>query len=110
MPFVQTEVKPVEQQVGKLKLSEAIRRGCKLSRPNDGTCFYHGGTCAIGAAYEALFGNDFEESHKYGGISDRVRDYYEISEHDWLSLGINLRFLSGETREQIADWLESRGY
>ena len=104
--FVQTEIKPAERQVGKLKLSEAIRAGCKLSPPNDGLTFFSGGTCAIGAAYEAVFGcKDPTASYSY----ERVRQYFDISMNDWVDWNISSRFSSGQTREQIADFLESQG-
>ena len=56
LTFVQTEVAPVEQQVGKLKLSEAIRAGISFVpelKTFDG--------CALGCAYFALTGKTKSE-------------------------------------------------
>lgn len=96
------EKQPV--QVGKLKLSAAIRIGAKKRPQCNGHFFAEGGSCAIGAALEALTGlSNFED--------DRVPS----PETAWPEM----RHLSGKvydmndggfTREEIADWLESKGF
>lgn len=106
----QGEVAPAK--VGALKLSEAIRIGAKFRPQCTGDMFVGGGSCALGAAFEALTGRtDYYSS-----------DVLPITRY-WPSLGreggfpgelmneITDRNDSGEyTREQIADWLEAQGY
>src|SRR5258706_314082 len=68
MAFVDTELRPageVQQKVGRPRLSEAIRMGAKL-RPQCFNSFWmDGGSCAMGAAYEAVgvpYGADVGDS------------------------------------------------
>lgn len=95
-------VRHLEQpQVGTLTLSAAIRIGAKL-RPQ---CFFggfhsDGKTCAIAAAAEAIYG-DYTFAGKFAMTLT----------HDFrIPLGeIYTRNDAGQSREEIADWLESQG-
>lgn len=104
--FVETEVRPQgEQRVGKLKLSEAIRIGCRTTRERrDGFWLpYDGGqACVICAAWIGTTGKreppDFE----------RLSSLLNIGEE--FLLKISYRHHHGnESREAIADWLEAQG-
>lgn len=90
-----------------LKLSQAIRIGARLSPANDGSTFLCGGTCAVGAAYEAVFGLPSKHNEPAFEV---VRRHFGISFLEWLSLGISLKYNQSRDRESIADWLESIGY
>lgn len=102
-----TELRPageVQQKVGRLKLSEAIRRGAAL-RPQCRTVFWSdGGSCAMGAAFEAI-------GIPYGSS----QDFTEVFIRNFPSAfrealpDIFVRNDSGESRESIAAWLESKG-
>lgn len=105
-----SEIKEFEQQVGTLKLSQAIRIGAKL-RPQ---CFMYGkdsgGSCAIvagaegaGVPYDSIFttGGAWTALYRLGIVSEGY-DNNEFAaqiiykqDHDHLS------------REQIADWVET---
>ena len=87
-----------------MKLSAAIRIGAKL-RPQC-RAFYaeDGATCALGAAFEAI-------THRLPKMDDPELD----SVLDPLAPTAVLREVvtrndDGQTREEIADWLESIGY
>jgi len=93
-----------QQQVGTLKLSDAIRIGAKL-RPQC-SHFYHanGASCALGAAWEALTGMTYAEV----GISRTLTQRFQLPFNK--TIEIMNRNDAGQTREQIADWLEAQGY
>jgi hypothetical protein len=101
--FLKTEERPAGevQQVGRLRLSEAIRIGAKLRPQCRETFFQHGRSCALGAAVEAITGKasaDFQGSwEKFFNAPDEVFG------------PILIRNDSGEPRESIAAWLESQG-
>lgn len=106
-----TEVKRFDAQVGTLKLSAAMRVGAKL-RPQGREClFLLGKTCAIGAAMEGrgwipitMCGDD--DLKKY--VPELL---FNNSSHPSDLFGrIGQRNDNGESRESIADWLESQGY
>src|SRR5882762_300527 len=114
--FVETkEAGEVAEAPAKIaKISEAIRIGARLRPQCTGQMFLHGKSCALGAAYEALYG--------YPGL-DVVQMNTVIEGScalNWLPKGfptmakydsaIFMKNDSGETREQIADWLEALGY
>jgi hypothetical protein len=86
------------------KLSGLIRKGCLMAPTQlSGTCWDNeGGACAIGAAHIAsgrkLDWHEFCLSW-YGPMHARGVYLFELYE----------RNDRGETREQIADWLESQG-
>jgi|SRR6185436_2646324 len=104
------EQQPVK--VGTLKFSEAIRIGARIRPQCTGRMFARGRSCALGAAYEAVFGpppeNAWDPSDKahwtlgpcLSKLSERFgQSVYEVwskNDHGW-------------TREEIADWLESQG-
>ncbi len=110
MAFIDTQVRPQGEQVdaiapSKLKLSAAIRIGAKIRPQVRDVYFGDGGSCAIGAALEAT------GILKYGergfGAWDRLVKLLKFP-YD-LHAPISNRNDKGETREQIADWLQSIG-
>jgi hypothetical protein len=104
--FLKTEERPAGevQQVGRLKLSAAIRIGAKI-RPQCRHFFYfEGRSCAMGAAYEGQTGKKAE------GIF-----WIEPFISMWPEAKALFREIArrnddrGESRESIADWLQSQG-
>ena len=98
LPFVQTEVAPAEQQVGKLKLSEAIRYGIPFVPE---LITFDG--CALGCAHFALTGEtrllqSWESIANLGGWPHEL--CHQIS---------NAHFLGKWSREECADYAESQG-
>ena len=102
--FVQTELKPPEQRVGKLKLSEAIRYGIPFVPEH---VSFNG--CALGCAYFALTGDS---------STCRLQSFAQT----WESIAIlggwphelchqisNAHFRGQWSREQCADYAESEG-
>lgn len=108
-----TEVDKFEPQVGVLKLSDAIRVGARLRPQCSGWAFISGKSCALGAAYEGRTGHAcspeaWEELSRV--VPEGYR--YDASGLTWGPVGYEIvkRNDSGQTREQIADWLQSKGY
>ncbi len=101
----ESEVLKFEQPVKTLRLSEAIRIGCRM-KPKQ--CFEEAysvddGSCAIGAALDgyAELGRTF--NRHFFGIA--------IGVPNWLiSRVIAMNDRRRMSRERIADWLESKGY
>ena len=88
-----------------LKLSEAIRIGAKIRPQGVGpNCWARGQSCALMAAYEGFFGVPAQRlgERLYMWASDIVG--LAIQKEIWM------RNDQGQTREQIADWLEGQGY
>jgi hypothetical protein len=108
MAFIDTEQRfagEMQQKVGRMRLSEAIRIGARI-RPQCSQVYgdeYAGTSCAIGAAWEAVTGqNPWEvEPLKLDEILGRTRAGIRSE--------IFSRNDSGESRESIADWLEAQG-
>jgi hypothetical protein len=102
----ESEVLRFEQQKQITKLSQAIREGAKL-RPQCTKYFFGGGgSCAFGAAYEAITGYKLPEYSTNGvEVLKRVPNYGGD-----LSCEIVRWNDSGMTREAIADKLEALGY
>lgn len=111
-----------------MKLSEAIRAGAEkrpqskfnyFSIADDGTTV---GSCALGAAYEAVFNVTTNDEITSGhvtqleditGIDDfEVYEKHPITQeyHHLDSIIINLNDEHQWERERIADWLQSIGY
>lgn len=91
------------------KLSQAIRLGATFRPQCWGSYFaLKDGkiteSCAIGAAGEALFGESAAQPLLGGAVMERLG----------LSQNIIRQVVclndTGDTREQIADWLEAQGY
>lgn len=115
------EKQPVK--LGTLKLSEAIRIGA-AKRPKCQGLFNDGGSCAIGAAYEAFGGDPASTLDDTEGawhfICQRISfdEYTEIySDEGRLTPLWEEIYMRNDgdgrkesTREEIADWLESQGY
>lgn len=101
------------QQVGTLKLSEAIRIGAAL-RPQSHFCMFdkEGGSCVQGAAAEALgfpFTLDYREMEK---IRPLLMAAFGVSGDVLSDMQMRNDVMGGMmwSRERIADWLESKGY
>lgn len=107
--FVETkEVGEVQQAPTTEKLSDAIRRGCKVRPVQCRGTYFNGrdAACALGAAYEGL------DCHDYKG---------RVSLPTYLSRRLNMpeaviaevifrNDFDKQSRESIADWLESQGW
>lgn len=102
-----------------MKLSTAIRKGAKL-RPQAWFTFYSpdGRSCALGAAYEALYGcvpgdalDVLVKIRKACHISYRRRLYLTDLESslDTFQAVTHLNDALHWTREHIADWVEAQG-
>lgn len=92
------------QQVGKLKLSEAVRIGAK-KHPQTNYYFRRGATCFWGAAAVGYGASD----EQIVPHAEKLHTAYVTRrDMDWSQLMI--RSDGGEAREQIADWLEAQGY
>ncbi len=108
MAFVDTEQRSageVQQKVGRLKLSEAIRIGARI-RPQCTRAFFSADkSCAFGAAYEALTGVVKEDMM----IEDLFPFLPELDRLGNVRLAVSRRNDRGESRESIADWLQSIG-
>jgi len=103
--FVETEARPVGEpaKVGTLKLSEAMRIGARDTKQCSGVWWDgQGSFCALGAAYKGMGG---DLSNAYGPST--LRERFGLS-HSMFA-DIAHRNDSGESRESIADWLESQG-
>lgn len=101
-------VKHLEQPAKTLKLSEAMRIGARMRPQCFDEFFSDEGSCALGAAWEgagllALRGEP-------GQAITAVMDAFGFPRCSSLGLRIAERNDAGETREEIADWLEERGY
>ena len=96
------------------KLSQAIREGAKIS-PQCRNGLYiddDGKTCAIGAAFRAMgylqSASGYYAANQQGNLFDRLVQTFGFPEV--LHREITSRNDSGQSREEIADWLESKGY
>ncbi len=99
-----------EQKVGKIKLSEAIRIGARLRPQCRAEFFKDGGSCVIGAALEGAGLYWKVMAYK---AEKRVWPYHWIRELFPNTVSDREFFVrndNGETREQIADWLEEQGF
>ena len=95
------------QQKKITKLSEAIRRGAKLRPQCRGAFFANGGSCAFGAAYEAITGTTLKSGSSDGSPLLGIVPGY-ISVVRGMVLDMNDHKLM--SREAIADKLEAMGY
>ena len=89
-----------------MKLSEAIRAGAKL-RPQAFFMMFDGvGSCALGAAYEAVTGKVLDDffvvSWSLLGLSPGVLDH-----NLWKAI-TEMNDKKRMTREEIADWVEEQ--
>ena len=102
------------QMNNRMKLSEAIREGAKLTAQSPWRVKHVGSACALGAAADAV-GCTIED-----GGDDRLLEFFpelrnEVSAFEEFPAG-NLRLLvcslnnGGRTRERIADIVEELGY
>lgn len=94
-------------KLGTLKLSTAMRIGAQMRPKCMGAFFSQGGSCAWGAAYEGATGHPLPKGITHGLEIGRVFDKYRDIDFRFKIVSMND---SGQSREQIADWLESQGY
>jgi len=82
------------------RLSQAIRVGARIRQQCFGSYYIYGGSCAIGAAAEALnIGSGFWET---------FNRLFGLDERTWEKI-IRLNDEFKMSREEIADWLEACG-
>lgn len=108
--FVETkEAGEVQVEQRKLKLSEAIRIGARLRPQNQGQLFKNGASCAMGAAIEGRGGKliSIFDPLPHLLLPELFLDTQLYTELGWKVANRND---AGESRESIADWLESQGY
>lgn len=98
---IQTKLLPA---VEPMKLSDAIRIGAAKRPQCQGWYFDGVGTCALGAAYEGLTGHPPARMNLDSDVT-RV-----LMRWGYIGSEVVIRNDLGHTREQIADWLESKGY
>ena len=110
----------------KAKLSTFIRLGSKLRLKGIGLLEDdEGNTCALGAAFHAKSGMSPREYGKMVEVSDKVSemfpqlknkiifhidDYFEERQYTLKQIIIYFNDLLKWPREQIANWLEEKGY
>ncbi len=98
-----SEIEKFEAPAKVLKLSEAIRIGARM-RPQARHGLFDGvGTCAMGAAAEALGWKPNMGDSNFDTLPEFVR-------HHPAYIWAGLRNDAGMTRERIADCLEEMGY
>jgi uncharacterized NAD(P)/FAD-binding protein YdhS len=103
-----TESRKFDFHIGTLKLSEAIRIGAKL-RPQAKKLYCHnGGTCAIGAAAHGMYPH-LADVRQIEVAAWKVANKLAVDYGRKLTDEIYYRNDNGQTREQIADWLEAQG-
>lgn len=90
-----------------MKLSRAIREGAKLHPQGFGAYFTYGGTCAIGAAlcYLGIDPVDLTAAQ----VQDVLEQEFEPRARYVAAEVYHRNDVLHETREAIADWLESEG-
>lgn len=105
----------------KRKLSELIREGAKLRPQCSGAFFVERmypsvgdelvtGSCALGAAYEAATGMANTDLDSVDLFNEQMDEYCELPPDAILDAVVDLNDNEGDTREEIADWLEREGY
>ncbi len=119
MAFIDTRERPageVQQKVGRLKLSEAIRRGAEQTAATKdigikawvtwrrGGCF----SCVIGAAWIGFNGLDQQKYYHEGSIIKSVMRLAGISYEEYSGLQHAYEH-GGLSREEIADMLAAQG-
>lgn len=110
--FVETkEAGEVQQAPAKvLKLSEAMRIGAGIRPQTKCDLFNEHGSCALGAAYEGATGSRCYP-WQYSLVTNAFPSLGDPSgKLNRLGREIFRRNDDGDTRETIADWLESQGY
>jgi len=114
MAFIDTQARPageVQQKVGRIKLSEAIRIGARI-RPQCSARWFDddGNSCAAGAAAEGAGWKEEAEEYERENHAQPwhlLREKFGISEDMMEQMW--RKNDSGESRESIADWLAAQG-
>lgn len=88
------------------ELAAAIRKGAKMRPQRRGHLFRNGSSCALGAAYEGLGYKPVEGDRDTPGYSEQYDVLYYTFGLELCS-SVTLKNDKGQTREQIADWLDS---
>ena len=100
-----TRGEPKPTQVGKAKLSTAIRIGAR-KRPQARLAYFErGASCAFGAAWEGIGGSYHDP---VWGLAGKLMKHFGIAQE--VGQAVVRMNDSGESREAIADWLEAQGY
>lgn len=92
-------------------LSQAIRLGATFRPKCEHALFKKGESCAYGAAYEALTGKseyNYDDPHPTSFCNRRFHIPHHIS-NEVVHRNNGQRGFLMQTREAIADWLESIG-
>lgn len=98
-----------EQAATYTKLSEAMRAGARL-RPQSDSCWDKTGTCAIGAAYHAVFGPTPDEQYLMTAAAVYKLQSVGLWPKDLDPTTIwRMNDHNRKSREQVADWLEHQG-
>lgn len=106
--FVEEKAKGEAVQVPVMKLSQAIREGCKTVPE----CETYSG-CALGTAYRYITGQDLGRARC--GTVTAIIGLFDVpyAEASFVSVS-HYRYMgsmpNGMSREQCADYLESKGY
>ena len=95
-----------ESGLTQIKLSEAIRIGARIRPQCVGAFFRNGASCAWGAAWEGA-GGEYNQRLFIEEIMKKFPAFESLGE---LRKDIADKNDGGDTREQIADWLEAQGY
>jgi hypothetical protein len=111
--FIDTQERPageVQQKVGKLKLSEAIRIGAKIRPQCEGAFFRDGRSCAMGAAMEGSgLSYDPARAASPAAVARFPELFFTGTHYTNLGREIFMRNDCHESRESIATWLEQQG-
>lgn len=94
------------------KLSQAIRLGATFRPQIRDQYMNKQGSCALGAAMEALGITDWRAHHPRNLFYERFPEIKDKSSSGRMSILAYVIFLNDHsrwTREQIADWLETKG-
>lgn len=92
------------------KLSHLIREGAKLRPQCQYMWFWEGGSCALGAAWEASGGGDLSDLDSAQEMGAALGNRAIVPPLDIMERITLFNDYKGWTREQIADWLEEQGY
>lgn len=100
-----SEQKNLEQEQKITKLSLAIRIGALFRGQCKNEYFGNGGSCALGAAWEAMRMKGYPPM----GVDEAVKEMgFQVP--FFTAVEIAIKNDEGWTRERIADWLEWQGY
>lgn len=103
----------VPSEAQPMKLSEAIREGAKLRPQCRENYFSDEGSCALGAAMEAITGSASRSAMSVCDLSDKYLTHFDHPASDrraeLFTIIVQLNDDFRWTREQIADWVAEQG-